>query len=164
VRFSHSRRKSWLIAAGRVRSERLCLSSRADRVQMRYRSTSGVRGSGGRVDDFASFVITAVWAGLMRLLHLMAIGTFGERRRFQMVVRAPLVLAPVRVTSFRIGHTNSFSRHAGDGCILCRLPARRLMLLLPVLLDSPEHSQAGIHGVCFAAAIFTVQIRAAART
>src|SRR5580704_9834528 len=110
---ARTRRRPCFVAAGCVRPGRLVLKSRADFLQVQYRSTSGGRGSGGCVDDFASLVITAVWAGLMRLLHLMAIRTFGERRRFQVVVRAPLVLAPVRMTTFRIRHTNSFAGPVG---------------------------------------------------
>jgi|SRR5580658_5791794 hypothetical protein len=120
---ARTRRRPRFVVAGRVRPGRLVLKSRADFLQIQYRSTSGVRGSGGCVDDFASLVITAVWASLMRLLHLMAVRTFGERRRFQVVVRAPLVLAPMRMTTFRIRHTNSFAGPVGDGSILCRFSA-----------------------------------------
>jgi hypothetical protein len=39
----------------------------------------------------------------------MTIGALGERWSGQEVVRAPLILSGMRMTSFWVGHTNSFS-------------------------------------------------------
>jgi hypothetical protein len=66
-------------------------------------------GSGPGVHDFPAFVIAALRASLVRLLHFMTVGTFGEGRSLQKVMGAPLVLSRVRVTSFWIGHANSFN-------------------------------------------------------
>jgi hypothetical protein len=63
---------------------------------------------GAGIHYFPPFVIATLWANLVRLLHLMAVGAFGQRRSGQKVVRAPLVLAGFRMTSFWIGHANSF--------------------------------------------------------
>jgi hypothetical protein len=64
-----------------------------------------IRVLSSRVHDFPSFVIAAVRARLVRLLHFMAMGALGKRRGGQVVVRAPLVLSGFRMTSFWIGHT-----------------------------------------------------------
>src|ERR1700690_4679653 len=69
-------RHSRFAAADRSRPGKLTPISRTDRVRIQPRSASGFRGSGGCIDDFASFLIAAVWASLMRLLHLVAVGTF----------------------------------------------------------------------------------------
>ena len=69
------------------------------------RGTMNVPASGPSVHDFPPFVIAAVRASLVRLLHFMAMGALRKRRSGQEVVRAPLVLSGFGMTSFWIGHT-----------------------------------------------------------
>jgi hypothetical protein len=67
-----------------------------------------VRASGPGVHDFPAFIVTALRARLVRLFHFVTVRALGKRRSFQEIVCAPLVLSRVRVTSFWIGHANSF--------------------------------------------------------
>lgn len=103
-------------------------------------------------------------ACLMRLFHLVAIGALGERRGVQVIVRTPLILAPLGMAPFGIRHTDSFKKPLTKGGILFFFPLGWLLLLEPVLPDSSQRRQAGICGVGLAAAILGVQIRAALRT
>jgi hypothetical protein len=58
-------------------------------------------------DHFPPFIESAVRASLVGLLHFPAIWAFAERRRGQMVVRATLILAGLRMTPFWIRHKNT---------------------------------------------------------
>ena len=59
---------------------------------------------GGGVNHFASLVVATARAGPVGQLLFMAMGTFGEGQRRQMIVRPPVRGAALRVTSFWIGH------------------------------------------------------------
>src|SRR5581483_5266838 len=56
------------------------------------------------VQNFPSFVVTALGTGTMRHLALVAIGALRERVSFERVVSAPGAGAGFRVSAFRIRH------------------------------------------------------------
>jgi len=49
--------------------------------------------SGPGVDDFPPFIIATVRTRLVRLLHFMAIGAFGEGRSRKIIVGSPLIFS-----------------------------------------------------------------------
>ena len=57
-----------------------------------------------RVVNGPALVIATMRAGLVRLLHFVAIRTFGHRGREQVVVSATLVLARLGMSAFWIWH------------------------------------------------------------
>src|SRR5580658_5950850 len=82
---------------------------RAHRVQG-YDAWHGVAALAGFLDvqNFAAFVVSAFWAGPMRHLALVAIGTFRERMAFERIMSAPATCACLRVSPFWIWHLDSF--------------------------------------------------------
>src|SRR6266850_2078256 len=54
-----------------------------------------------------ALVVTAMWTHLMRLLHFMAVRTLAGRWLGQKVMRSPCARPPLRVTSFRVRHSNT---------------------------------------------------------
>ena len=62
------------------------------------------------VNHFAAVVVAALRTRPVGQLLFVAIRAFGQRQRMQMVVRAAGRCAPLRVSSFRIGHSCSSCR------------------------------------------------------
>jgi hypothetical protein len=67
------------------------------------------------VNHFTAFVITTGAAQLVGQLLFVAVRTLRERQFVQMIVRAPVARAPLRMTSFRIRHYNSSWQAATKG-------------------------------------------------
>jgi hypothetical protein len=67
------------------------------------------------VNHFTALVITAGAAHLVGQLLFVAVRTLRERQPMQMIVRAPVARAPLRMTSFRIRHYNSSWQAATKG-------------------------------------------------
>jgi hypothetical protein len=55
-------------------------------------------------ENFASFIVTAFWAGTVRKFAFVAIRTLGERAARQGIVGAPGAGAPLGVSPFWIWH------------------------------------------------------------
>ena len=126
------------------------------------RGAVNVRASGPNVHDFPPFVIAAVRASLVRLLHFMAMGALRERRSSQVVVRPPLVLAGFRMTSFWIGHTvPPFAPNRMVHSMV--FPLGFLLLFEPLLLQTRQGRHARVRDVDFTAAFLVVQIDSALR-
>src|SRR5450631_645918 len=118
--------------------------------------------SGRYVLNRFAFVVAAVGANVVRLLHLMAMRAFGQRRLFQKVVGAPRAGSSLRMPSFRVRHSNTPRfRPLGPDCRGFR--PGNLLFFQPVLLQAREGSQSRVCGVRLTAALFVIQIRAAIR-
>src|SRR5690348_3243396 len=60
-------------------------------------------------DDFAPFILAAVWAYAVREFGLVTVGTLGKPGSFQRIMRAAIAGAPLGVSTFGIRHVSSFS-------------------------------------------------------
>jgi hypothetical protein len=56
---------------------------------------------------FSSLVLAAVGADAVRQFGFVAIGTLGKAGRFQRIVGAAIIRAPLRMSSFRVRHISS---------------------------------------------------------
>ena len=79
------------------------------RIQ-RDHARHGVFGLAGffNIEDFASFIVTALGAGAVRHLFLVAVGALGKAVRLQRIVSAPGGGAFLGVSPFRIRHDSKF--------------------------------------------------------
>jgi len=66
--------------------------------------STGLAGGLFDLDDFAALVIAALLASAVRQLALVAVGTFGQRLRCQVIVGASLGGTRLRVAPFWIRH------------------------------------------------------------
>ena len=125
-----------------------------------------------RVVYRSSLVVPTMRASPMRLLHLVAVRTFGQSRSKQTIVRASGAGAPLGMSSFWIWHnttpcfaprswlhtTPGRSRSDSMG-----FPPQNLLFLEPVLLQSREGSQSRIRRVRLTPALFMIQVGPATR-
>jgi hypothetical protein len=65
------------------------------------------KSSGGDVLNRFAFVVAAMGADVMRLLHFVAMRAFRQRRLFQKVVRPPRARSSLRMPSFWVRHSST---------------------------------------------------------
>jgi hypothetical protein len=63
--------------------------------------------SGRNVLNRFALVVAAVRAHMVRLLHLMAMRAFRQRRFFQKIIRPPRARSSFRMPSFWVRHSNT---------------------------------------------------------
>src|SRR5271165_6462871 len=111
--------------------------------------------------------------GMMRLLHFVAIRTLGNRRREQVIVRPPLVLARLGMSPFWVRHyTTPRSRLARSGTqrltersriLRAMCPEIYLLFLEPVLLQPREGSEPRVAEVPLTPALLLIEVCPAVR-
>src|SRR5271163_315240 len=108
-----------------------------------------------------AFVIATVWAGLMGLLHFVAIGAFAERGLAEKIVGAARAGSTFRVPSFWVRHGSTPHSRSVRAAFFCGRERPDLLFLQPVLLQSRERSHSRVCCVGLTAALFVIQIGAA---
>jgi hypothetical protein len=92
----------------------------------------------------------------MRQLLFVAVRTLRERQSVQVIVRAPIACAPLRMSSLRIRHYSSSWQAATQSGLNGKDYCSVLLLFEPVLLQTGERGKPGIRGMLIAAALFVI--------
>ena len=110
---------------------------------------------------------------MVRLFHFVAVRAFGDRRREQVIVRPPVVLAHLGMSTLWVRHyTTPRSRLARSGTqrlteqgriLWAFRPEIYLLFLEPVLFQPREGSEPRVAGVPLTPALLLIEVRPAVR-